>query len=105
MVFTGKESSEFNESKSRRNYIKSDSKIYNFPYIDILKIDIEGAERELFNDENFLQLIKNKVKQLIIEIHYKDIIHDKIINIMDRYGFEIKEAGEVTLFNKFKSQF
>ncbi|MDA3616799.1 FkbM family methyltransferase [Polluticaenibacter yanchengensis] len=42
---------------------------YQLPYIDILKIDIEGSEKELFstNYENWLP----KVKLIIIELHDK----------------------------------
>lgn len=79
--------------------------MYNFPYIDILKIDIEGAERELFHDDDFLEVIKHKVKRMIIEIHYKDELHDLIYSKMEKCGFEGKEIDEVTLFNKVKNDF
>lgn len=79
--------------------------MHNFPYIDILKIDIEGAERELFHDDDFLEVIKNKVKRMIIEIHYKDELLDLIYSKMEKCGFEGKEIDEVTLFNKVKNGF
>ncbi|HEX4372501.1 MAG TPA: FkbM family methyltransferase, partial [Puia sp.] len=40
---------------------------YKFPYVDILKIDIEGAEKELF--ENNADTWLPKVKSIIIELH------------------------------------
>ena len=41
-------------------------------HIDVLKIDVEGAEYDaLFNNDNVD--ILNKVNQLVIEIHLKNI--------------------------------
>lgn len=49
---------------------------YEFDVVDILKIDIEGAEKELFKDPNFIKTISSKVKFIAIEIHEEvDMTH------------------------------
>lgn len=78
---------------------------FDFPSIDILKIDIEGAEIELFKDQLFFEVLKEKVKCLIIEVHYKDELLDLIYSKMEEYGFDGKEVGAVILFNKIKKSF
>jgi FkbM family methyltransferase len=44
---------------------------YNFPHIDLLKLDIEGAEKELFED-SYQEWLK-ATNVLVIELH-ADII-------------------------------
>ena len=47
-------------------------KKYGFPYIDILKMDIEGSEYEIFKDKKCLEWLP-LVKVLIIETHDRKI--------------------------------
>lgn len=72
----------------------------SFPYVDMLKIDIEGGEKVLFSNDNFLESIKMKVKCLVIEIHdtdqYNKLIHTK----MEEFGFQAESFSGVTLFRK-----
>ena len=42
---------------------------FGFPFIDILKLDVEGAEKEIFSDEGNYQEWLPFVKVLIIELH------------------------------------
>lgn len=42
--------------------------VYDIPYIDYLKIDIEGSEYDILNEENRWYLMNN-VKHMAIEIH------------------------------------
>ncbi len=74
-------------------------KKYKFPYIDILKMDIEGSEMEVFQDEKCLEWLK-LVKVLIIETH-----DDKAAGcegvVMDRMklsGYVYEKAGEDFVF-------
>ena len=39
--------------------------------IDILKIDVEGAEYEVFLDGATLPLMRKTVRQILLEVHYK----------------------------------
>ena len=66
----------------------------NWDQIDILKMDIEGAERFIFTGEHhdFLQ----KVKTIAIEIHDEFNIRNKIYDILKECGFTILNAGDIT---------
>lgn len=68
---------------------------YGFDTIDILKIDIEGSEKELFNDENVHEWL-GKVKVLIIELHdrIKKGCFDAVIKAISRYNWFFTFKGE-----------
>lgn len=68
----------------------------NVKIIDILKIDIEGSERELLNNSEFLNLLKD-VKFLAIELHEEMVDKIQVINLLQSIGFELIYKGE-TLF-------
>ncbi len=74
---------------------------FNLPYIDILKIDIEGAEKELF--ENNPQSWLPKVKCLIIELHdnYKKGAAKAFVKAIQPYEFEMYTSFE-NVFVVFK---
>lgn len=63
--------------------------------IDLLKLDIEGAEAKLFDDAAFLHTL-NSIPCLALEIHdqYADrsVIHDRLLSA----GFVFSEQGELT---------
>lgn len=66
--------------------------------IDILKLDIEGAENELFSGDT--PWLKN-VGMVVIEFHerYKPGSTEMIHNVMKDYGFEkVLEKGENVIF-------
>ena len=66
-------------------------------FIDLLKIDIEGAERFIFNKEisdlNFLKI----TRCIAIEIHDEFDIREEINQILNEYNFALFEAGELTI--------
>lgn len=64
--------------------------------IDILKIDIEGAERYLFEKDCDLSYLGN-VKTIIIEIHDEFNCRTHIYNTLKTNGFIIVNLGESTL--------
>ncbi len=70
---------------------------YNFDIIDILKIDIEGSEKELFGsldaDVSFLE----KTKCIAIEIHDEFDCREMIYAILKKYNFEYFETGDLTI--------
>lgn len=65
--------------------------------IDILKIDIEGSEKEVFTglaaDVSFL----SKTKCIAIEIHDEFNCRADIYRILDNYKFQYFESGELTI--------
>lgn len=70
---------------------------YKFDSIDILKIDIEGSEKEVFtapdSDVSFL----SKTKCIAIEIHDEFDCRDAIYSVLNQYNFEFFNSGELTI--------
>lgn len=73
---------------------------YNFKHIDILKIDIEGSEYEVF-DETCEEWIE-KVTMFIIEFHdgKKEGCSKRILEKMKKHGFKQKKHNENYVFIK-----
>jgi FkbM family methyltransferase len=71
-------------------------KEYEIKNVDILKIDIEGAERFLFTEENDLSYLK-KVKTIIIEIHDEFNCRELINHSLAKNDFMLIDLGESTL--------
>lgn len=74
--------------------------------IDILKIDIEGAEKEVFSDyDGSVEVLKN-VKFLIIELHDEVNFQREFEKMLTQAGFHFTYVGESLLgfnSNLFKS--
>lgn len=70
--------------------------IKNEGFFDILKIDIEGAERFIF-DNQVNQDFLNNTRVLVIEIHDEFNIRTSIYQILRNRGFNILEQGELTI--------
>ena len=68
----------------------------NVGFFDILKIDIEGAERFIF-DNQASQDFLDKTRVLVIEIHDEFNIRSSIYRELRKRGFSIVEQGELTL--------
>ena len=64
--------------------------------IDLLKIDIEGAEKELLSDKSFLEELKS-VKFLAIELHEEAVNKIQVVHQLESLGFDLIYKGE-TLF-------
>jgi FkbM family methyltransferase len=77
---------------------------FNMPHIDVLKLDIEGSEKEVFeeNFETWLPL----TKVLIIELHdkMKKGSSRAVFNAINKYDFSFDMKGENIIFknNAFK---
>lgn len=67
---------------------------YNIPIIDILKIDIEGAEKEIMTNDSELSICLPFCKFIAIEVHEEIIKEEQVINILERYNFSIGHSGE-----------
>jgi FkbM family methyltransferase len=70
-------------------------KANNWDVLDILKIDIEGAERFIFNEKTNLDFL-NRVKVMALEIHDEFNIRQGIYNLLRKYNFIIANFGETT---------
>jgi FkbM family methyltransferase len=77
---------------------------YSMPYIDILKLDIEGSEKEVFEQsfEKWLPL----TRVLIIELHdkMKKGCSKNVFNAINQFNFSFDIKGENIIFtnNDFK---
>lgn len=68
----------------------------NLKNITFLKIDIEGAERFIFDTENDLSFLEI-TKVIAIEIHDEFDIRDSICKILKDNNFILMESGELTI--------
>lgn len=77
---------------------------FKMPHIDILKLDIEGSEKEVF-EENFEQWLP-ETKVLIIELHdeMKKGCSRAVFSTVSKYDFSFNIRGENIIFtnNAFK---
>jgi FkbM family methyltransferase len=64
--------------------------------IDIFKIDIEGAEAELFADNVSLEWVRS-VKVLAIEVHPEKISLDRVQASLSAKGFSTHTSGELLI--------
>jgi len=71
----------------------------SWPGIDILKIDIEGSEKELFNDAEAIKSILSKTRFVAMEIHDQVANREEIYKVFKSAGFEWFESGELTIAN------
>ena len=75
--------------------------------ISLLKVDIEGAERFIFNKDLDLSFLKI-TKIIAIEIHDEFNIRELIYSILKDYDFYLFESGELTIglnINYLKSEY
>jgi FkbM family methyltransferase len=68
---------------------------YGESCIDILKIDIEGAERFIFDDAERLRSFLPAVRYLVMEIHEDFISKQHITGLLERFGFSYFFSGEL----------
>lgn len=61
----------------------------NWPSVDLLKVDIEGAEESLFSHEN--QWLQN-VQAIVMEIH-PNTTPEKIQNLLAPFGFRLRRQS------------
>lgn len=64
--------------------------------IDLLKVDVEGAEKEIFEDTKIDEWLK-KVKVIAIEIHDEFDCRLSIESKLVSSGFKIQHSGELTI--------
>lgn len=87
-----------NANKTETITINEILKVENKEVINILKVDIEGAEYEIFlHDDRYTNFIL-KTQLLAIEIHDRAENYKKIIDNITKLGFTYSESGELTIF-------
>jgi hypothetical protein len=73
--------------------------IADFPRIDILKMDIEGAEKEVFGDSDLKFLAKTQC--CMVECH--DSLADSLfMAAIRKYSFDSRQRGEITIATREK---
>jgi FkbM family methyltransferase len=79
----------------RATTLPSLMKSAGFPYVDILKIDIEAAEYEVFSNGPLEWL--EKVRYLVIELH-DEPCERAVFNAVERFQPNVLRNGELTVF-------
>ena len=69
---------------------------YNFRHIDVLKIDVEGTEKILFDADKTNLDFLNFTKIIAIEIHEEICLKSAIYEVLEKYGFVFYEDGELS---------
>lgn len=75
---------------------------YHIDTLDVLKLDIEGAERFLFEDEQYASDFLQKVNIIAIELHDEYHVADAILNIIQKNNFDLVKFGEMYVGAKRK---
>ncbi|HEY0092072.1 MAG TPA: FkbM family methyltransferase, partial [Flavobacterium sp.] len=68
-----------------------------FDLIDILKIDVEGSEKQIFTTPGLNPDFLLITKCIAVEIHDEFDCRQEIYNVLDNYGFEYFNEGELTI--------
>jgi hypothetical protein len=94
--FAVEETADVNQQTVEAISINDIIQMYHWSNIDVLKIDIEGAERYLFQN-NYFKTFLPKVKCLVIEIHDEYDIRRTIYDVLKENSFDFTDAGELTI--------
>ncbi|HEX9513712.1 MAG TPA: FkbM family methyltransferase [Puia sp.] len=76
--------------------VSSLMKEHKMDVVDLFKIDIEGAESEIFRDDRDLLFLK-KVKCLVLEIHDEFNSRERIYKILRSNNFMLFDSFEYTI--------
>lgn len=89
---------ESNDSDSLEAFsLNTIAKTYEIDIIDILKIDIEGSEKELFTSSNTNLDFLYRTKCIAIEIHDEFKCREAIYKVLTQYGFTYIDVAESTI--------
>ena len=70
---------------------------FDLQFLDVLKIDIEGAEKYVFEDHDAIEPLLKKTKYLAVEIHDEVCDRAAIENFLVRTGITVFHHGELTI--------
>ena len=76
--------------------------LMNWNQVDLLKIDIEGAERHLFETQKAADCLLERTQHLALEIHDEFNIRNNIQEHLTRHGFTYFDHGDVTIASRKK---
>lgn len=76
--------------------------LMNWSRVDLLKIDIEGAERYLFETKELADKVLENTHVLAIEIHDEFNIRSTIEQHLDRHQFKYFNHGDVTIATRVR---
>ena len=93
-AFTVSANAEKNIGETEGITLKNILNQYSFPCIDLLKMDIEGAEKYIFEDADTLKTILPFVRYIAVEVHEEIISRQAVIQILREAGFAYFESGE-----------
>ena len=91
------ENNDESELKIAALNLKSIIDEYKIKKIQILKIDIEGAEAEIFNNDKQLNNVLEITNNLAIEIHDEFQCREKIEFVLKMNEFKLLDVGELTI--------
>ncbi len=70
---------------------------FNFETLDLLKMDIEGSEKKIFQDRIAIEKIIMRIKYFAIEIHDEVSDRQEIEMILTNTGSNVFHYGELTI--------
>lgn len=70
-------------------------KKYDLEQLDVLKLDIEGAEEFLFESEDYATSFLKHVSIVAIELHFDEEKNARILGILENNKFKLKRYGEM----------
>ncbi|MEY4573240.1 MAG: hypothetical protein RLZ10_2524 [Bacteroidota bacterium] len=76
---------------------------FRLTHIDLLKMDIEGSEKYLYEDQKFVELINSHVSAVVIEIHDEYKIRHHIDSVMNKFGFISSSSNDLTFYQRTPS--
>jgi FkbM family methyltransferase len=95
--FSLEESSEESPGAVQAVTIRELMNKYRLDTIDFLKIDVEGAEKNIFLDEPSVGDWLRRVRLIAIEIHDEANCRDQIERLLESYQFKLRHSGELTI--------
>jgi FkbM family methyltransferase len=75
---------------------------YNINQLDFLKIDIEGSEKQIFEDYNPINEILKNTTTIAIEIHDEVASRENIETILKNNFIKVYNLGELTIASKYE---
>ena len=70
---------------------------HNIDHFDVLKLDIEGAERFLFANEDYASEFLQRTTIIAIEVHPEYIERKKVVSVLEKNGFSLSNSGELVI--------